>query len=218
MPKPAPPWVCIFAGATGLLVVSMLAILLVRSSSSTSAPSSAFSAAFSDSFDRSSSATELGSNGDRSWTADAGVWGVEAGAAILRNPSTGDNIATIDVAERNHTVNVRIAGLTQCGVVARYQDPLNFLMLTRVNSFAVWNLVEVVDGKEHLLIKIPDSGDHDVDVSLTATDHVVAASVGFKTVRIVHETAPQGTRVGLLSRGEGAAECSWDDFTAQRAN
>lgn len=208
-----------FGGVISVLIVSMLATTLVASCSSTDAPRPAFSPEFTDSFDRASSATDLGSSGDRSWTAAAGVWGVEAGAAVLRRSSgTGENIATIDVTEPNHSVTVRIAGFAQCGVVVRYQDPLNFLLLLRVNPYAVWNVVEVVDGNEHLLFKVPDSGNHDVDVSLTATDHAVAASVGFQTVRIVHDTALRGTRVGLLARGESAAECSWNDLTAQLAN
>jgi hypothetical protein len=200
-----------------MVAISIVAVLVARISNRDVAPTEAFSEVWSDSFDRPSSPSELGVSEGRAWTADKGVWGVEAGAAIVRGSTEGDNIATIDVAVASHTARVRVAGFAQCGVVARYQDPQNFLLLVRVNAFAVWNLIEVVDGKQTMLMKVPDSDRHDLDVSLTATDHVIAASVGFDTVRIVYETALQGTRIGLFSHGEGST-CSWTDLIVERAN
>jgi len=169
-----------------------------------------------DSLESASSTTGRGSNGNGSWTADTGSWGVDAGVAYLRGADDADNIATHDVEAQTQTFEARIGGFGQCGVVVRYQDPLNFVMLYRVNPFFVWNLVEVVDGNETLVTTVLDADQHDVDVSLTASDHVIAASVGFTTVTVVRDTAPHGTRVGLVSRrGERASECSWYDLRVE---
>ncbi len=203
--------------ASGFLVAVIIAVVIWCSGIATRSPESAFATELSDSFDRPASTNGLGSTGEHAWSADAGQWRIEAGAALLQQAADGDSIASIDVQSANHTVKVRVAGLDQCGVVARYQDPQNFLALYRVGPYAVWNLVEVINGEEHLLSSVPDPGHHDLDVSLTATDHVVAAAVGFMTVTLVHETVPQGTRVGILARGDQAKECSWDDLLADRA-
>jgi hypothetical protein len=95
---------------------------------------------------------------------------------------------------------------------------MNFVSMVRVHPSGVWTLFEVVDGNETLLAEVPDENAHDVRVTLTATDHVVAASVGFVSVTVVHDPIPVGTEVGVLARGEGAGQCSWDDVNVQRAN
>jgi len=169
-----------------------------------------------DSLERASSTTGRGTNDNGSWTAHTGSWGVEAGVAFLRGADDADNIATTDVEAQTQTFKARIGGFGQCGVVVRYQDPKNFVMLFRVNPFLVWNLVEVVDGNESLVTTVLDVNQHDVDVSLTASDHVIAASVGFTTVTVVRDTAPRGTRIGIVSRqGERTSECSWYDLSVE---
>jgi hypothetical protein len=207
----------------GVAVVSglgfLLALLLTRDFTPARQPVSAFSPMLSDSFDRPSSDEGLGTTSDGTWIDVSGGWGVDAGIAILRRPAEDrDSIATIGVTVPQVSVSLRVAGLSQCGVIVRYQDPLNYLSMIRVHAFGVWNIYEVVDGNELLLAEVPDENSNDVRVTLTATDHVVAASVGFASVTVVHDPALEGTKVGLVARGEGAGQCSWDDLNVQRAN
>ncbi len=212
-------WMVLLAGVAFVVAVAATFSFVMTRDDKGDETEPAFSLVLFDGFDRPVSDDGLGSNDSGSWTSVAGVWGVEAGVAILRTPvDTGDNLTTFPLADRNQSINLRIAGRSQCGVVVRYVDPLNYVGLIRVNAFAVWNLIEVVNGEENVLAKVPDQDTQNVNIALTATDEVVSASVGLSPVTIVHPLAPKGTKVGFIARGEGAEQCSWDDVTAQRAN
>ena len=212
-------WIVLLAGVAFVIAVAATFSFVMTRDDNGGETKPAFSLALLDSFDRPASDDGLGSNASGTWTTVAGVWGLEAGVAILRTPVTeGDNLTTYQLADRNMSVNLRIAGRSQCGVVVRYVDPLNYVGLVRVNAFAVWNLIQVVNGEETVLSKVPDDDAQNVNVTLTATDGVLSASVGLNTVTLIQSPTPDGTRVGLVARGEGAEQCGWDDVTAQRAN
>lgn len=158
-----------------------------------------------------------GSGSGESWTAADGSWAEEAGVVFVDDAPERGGIVTTDVGELDHTVQLRIGGFGQCGVVGRYQDPTSFVALIRVHPFGVWNLIEVVDGAETILATVPDSNARDLDVSLTVTDRVVKASVGFSTVSLAHDVTARGTRVGFIARGDDSDGCSWYDVRTQQA-
>lgn len=207
-------WAVLLAGIVFVIAVTAtFSILMTRDDNDPATP--AFSLVLIDQFDRPASEDGLGEG----WVSDAGGWAIEAGVALLREPvANGDNLTTYDIGSSGQAVNMKVAGTALCGLVVRYEDAFNYMGLIRVSPFAVWNIVEMVDGKETVIGKVPDEDANNSNVTLTATDSVVSASVGLKTVTIVHESAPAGTRFGLIARNEGAATCSWDDVTAQRAN
>lgn len=201
----------------GALLVAVTATVtwsVTRGSSETPSPSLDASELDVALFDAASGTGGTASGAGKSWTAIDGSWVEEAGIVFLADAPDGDGIVTTDVGEEDHTVQVRIGGLGQCGVVVRYQDPTNFVMMFRVNPYAVWNVVEVVDGAETVLMTVDDVGSHDVDVSLTASDLVIRASVGFSTVSLVYDVAPQGSRIGLIARNEDS--CTWSDVRAEQ--
>lgn len=207
-------WIVLVAGVAFVIAVTAtFSILMTRDDNDAKPP--AFSSVVIDNFDRPASADGLGSG----WRQDAGGWAVEGGFALLRTPVTkGDNLTTYELGGTGQSVNLKVGSRSQCGVTVRYQDPFNYLALVRAAPFAVWNVVEMADGVESIIAKVPDEDAETVSVTITVTDRLLSASVGLKTLTLVRANAPTGTRFGLIARGDDVTACTWDDVTAQRAN
>ena len=177
----------------------------------------AFEDEFTDTFDRPASQDGLGAAPGVGWTDVRGQWGVQGGVAFLPSPDPTLNVTVDDIDTRDVQIAAVVGGDGVCGVTARYLDEDNYLALIRVPGFAVWNVVEVVDGVERVIFKVPDTANPNVAVVLEVGDDIVTAVSDFSRVSVVASPASGGTRVGLIARGGDMDTCTWDDVVVRRA-
>lgn len=180
----------------------------------------AFGALFADNFDRPRNEASLGSaSGDRKWTAADGLWGIDAGKAVVTFPGKETSIAVVgDVPSAS--VSVTLTGKARCGLVARYVDASNYVALERVPAFAVWNVVVVRDGVATVLDKIPDDGGSPAQLRLEVGARVVTAGVGERSVTVTDTAAPvvSSAAVGLIGHDAAVTGCTWDDLWVFKGN
>lgn len=171
---------------------------------------------FSDNFDRADDDVDLNGDGD-DWRSERGGWGTQLGAAFVSFPDGSPNVAVTDVADPSARVQAVVGGQSQCGVVARYVNPENYVGLVRVPGFAVWNVVEVVEGSESVIGEVADVQDHDVPVALTVGDNVIEAEVSGRSATLAFATSLDGTSVGMIAMDERGG-CTWDDVTVRTSS
>lgn len=177
-------------------------------------PAKAYELKFTDDFDRRANETGLGSpRRGLAWTSVQGLWALDAGRATIAFPDADLSIAVIGNLA-NPSVQAQVSGMQRCGVITRYVDPQNYLELVRVPAFAVWNLVEVRNGEEIVLGKLPDVKATTVAVKLTAGRRIVIAEVAGRSVSVV---APSDVRVGAVGfsgHTKEAGGCVFGDLWA----
>jgi hypothetical protein len=98
-------------------------------------PSSAVITYADDTFTRADSAVSLGtSSGGTAWTAQVGTWGISTNQAYCPTPAAGFNVATLPAATSDGVFTATVvfpggATVVECGVLLRYQDISNFVLL-----------------------------------------------------------------------------------------
>ena len=217
---PTSRWWVPFVGAIFVIVIAATFSYFMSEGSEDrngSAAVGAFEDEFTDTFDRPATVDGLGEGPGVGWTDVRGGWGVQGGVAFLPSPDPTMNVTVDDIDTRDVRIAAVVGGDGVCGVTARYLDEDNYLALIRVPGFAVWNVVEVVDGVERVIFKVPDSANPNVAVVLEVGDDIVTAVSDFSRVSVVASPAPGGTRVGLIARGGDMDTCTWDDVVVRRA-
>ncbi len=177
-------------------------------------PQKAFELSFTDDFDRRANTGGLGTahNGP-TWTIASGLWNVDAGRASIAFPAKDRSLAVIGNLSKP-AIMARVSGKQRCGVVARYADPKNFIGLVRVPAYGVWNLVEVRDGKETVLGKLPDVVESTVTVKIETGQRVINAYVGLSTISVAAPSDSLVGAVGLIGYEDAAAQCVFADLWA----
>lgn len=177
---------------------------------------------FSDSFARANSATDLGSDDlGHQWQVDGGAWGIDDEMAYISRVSETPaqfSLATAHVDDTDGVWSATVVGSGVCGLVVRYVDPQNFLVVKRVPLYDLWNIEEVTDGESVRLGYLADPGDGPVQVIIGYRGSSITVSVG----GAVHQpltTAldPSTGAFGLFGEGVTARECRWQDATLARA-
>lgn len=213
-------WVKLLVGAIFVLVVAGGFSYLMSEDPAErgeTIPIGAFTLGATDDFNRPDSVGDLGTGPLGTWTTEGGLWTLQIGVALASFPDPEFNAALVDATVRDVSVSANVGGQGVCGIAVRYADPRNYLALLRVNDFAVWNVVEVVDGVERIIGKVDDVPGANVTVTLEVGPDVVTARVGMGRFTAVASPAQGGTRVGFVARGGDMSSCVWDDVTVRTA-
>lgn len=177
----------------------------------------AFTDQFIDDFERPSSSS-LGRGPGVSWNDEVGTWAIEIGVVYLPDPDPSFNVVTTDAGSPEMSISANVGGGGLCGVTVRYQDPNNYVALLRASGFGVWNIVEVVNGKERSLGTVSDVASTNVTVRLDIGPNLVTAVVGLFRTQLSVDVPLTGTKMGLIARGGAMETCTWDDTVGRLAN
>jgi len=109
-------------------------------------------------------------------------------------------------------VLAKVSGRADCGILARYVDPQNYIALVRAFKYGVWNLVSVEHGTETVLAKLPDVKSAGVTVKLETGHRVVTAYVADQSTTVILPTTTTAAPVGFVAHGGAATACAWDDL------
>jgi hypothetical protein len=152
------------------------------------------------------------------WAAVSGSWAIADNHAVLAQPTTtGDQVSltVIDLGLTDGVVRATIIGARRtCGIVGRYLDTSNYLALSRVPQFGVWNVERVLNGVATRLAVLEDAGDSPVDVQLEFIGDQIVATAGAATVTVTDPSPIAGSRVGLYAKVPLDADCTWAGFSA----
>jgi hypothetical protein len=214
--SPSWSWIVLLLGILFvILVAGSFSYLMTKDDSEVAKalPTTSSTKVFEDNFDRPASADSMGrTRGGALWTSVGGTWGIAAGAAYLPAPAEGNNFALIEVGA-DASSKAQVAGGQACGVVGNYVDPSNHLALVFAPKFGVWNLNQVVNGKNETLASLPDSKDARERIALEVDLPVITITVGLQHVSVVREGLPKGTLAGLYARGLESRTCTFDDVS-----
>jgi hypothetical protein len=213
-----PPWSRVFAAALFVIAVAAGFSYLMSEDSVERGETivGAFTQEFADSFDR-PAADSLGSGPGVTWDAERGTWAIQIGVVHLSKPDPFFNVVTSDAGSSDMSISANVGGNGLCGVTVRYRDPDNYLALLRANGFGVWNIIQVVNGKETSIGTVSDVAATNVDVRLEVGPDLVTASVGLFRTEVAVSAAAGGSKLGLIARGGAMETCTWDDAVGRQA-
>lgn len=215
------------AAVAALVIAGLVALALVgevlnrrRSDTVTGPVVLPAAATVADDFERPSSRDGLGdaTPGGR-WQEVLGGWDIDRGDAYLRSPNSGGllNTALVDLGSADGSVEAVVAGAAVCGVIVRYADPNNFVVLKRVPLFGVWNLEQVRKGVSSRLTFAADSNTPTVTVRLDFRDDDYTVYIGAASVTARGGGRTGGTSIGLYAEGTDARNCRWGSVRGWRA-
>ena len=214
--SPSWSWIVLLLGILFVILVAGSFSYLMTKDDSKAAkaiPASSSTKVIDDNFDRPASADSMGrTRGGALWTSVGGTWGIAAGSAYLPAPVEGNNFALLEVGA-NASSRAQVAGGQACGVVGNYVDPSNHLALVFAPNYGVWNLNQVVNGKNETLASLPDSKDARERIALEVDLPVITITVGLQHVSVVRDGLPKGTLAGLYARGLESRTCTFDDVS-----
>lgn len=172
-----------------------------------------------DGFDR-PGPDELGvADSGRAWRAALGTWGVESGRARLVAPEPGRfrSLAVIELEAPEVSVEVSATSVRPgCGLVFRYQNPLNYWFVAAVPDLATWAVGYVEEGT------VTDVG----NLGVVTTDPGTVIGIQLEGSRIEafvdneraasfdDPTLARETGAGLLAGGNTPGGARWDNFVA----
>ena len=203
-------WLRLFLMALFVIMVSGAFAYLMRNEYLTD-EKGALTVEFGDQFDRPADAKRLGvTPSGREWRSVKGTFGVDGGVAIVSSPSDGSNIAVVGSLEYP-TITARVSGRAACGVVGRFVDESNYVVVRRAPILGFWLLVAVRGGKETVLGQLPDDKSPAATVRLDTASKAVSMIVNGKSVTAIDPSERRSTAVGLFTGENGASNCAWDD-------
>ncbi len=173
---------------------------------------------FFDSFTRPDSLETLGSDEPgRGWDAVRGTWGIQDGAAYISKSFTRAPLMSLAVAEgevSDGVFSAVVGGDGVCGLMVRYVDPKNFVVVKRVPLYRVWNIEEFKNGKSERLGFLVDQTADALQVVVGYRGSSITVSVA-GVVHPVVETSltTSTTAIGLLGEGPTGEQCRWRDAT-----
>ncbi len=177
---------------------------------------------FSDSFARPANPKSLGSDeSGQGWEAVRGTWGIDNDAAYISTlftpePRMSLAVANVDVADG--VFSAIVSGNGVCGLVVRYRDPKNFVMVKRVPLYKVWNIEEFKDGHGERLGFLVDQAADGLQVIVGYRGSSITVSVaGVVHPAVTTSIETSSTAVGLLGEGPTAAQCRWRDAAVASA-
>jgi hypothetical protein len=170
-----------------------------------------------DLFNRADAAT-LGAG----WTAVNGTWGIASSAANKQGNGAGDHqIAIQDQGAADHFVEFKV-GVRESlmGLVFRYTDANNFLIVVANAAAGGWNLYKMVAGVfsaslAHLsdILSGAGNGIHVEAKGTTVRFFQLATGAESATSYTITDAALEtGTKVGLYADDSVTSAARWDDF------
>jgi hypothetical protein len=217
----------VFIGAAALFAGVAGVVLLVRTDGHRAAraarakpPAATVSSAHGvfDSFRRPDSATALGPPDTGSaWYAVSGTWGVRQHQAYVARPAKAQSMAYVDMGGKDGFVQVTVAAVKPgSGLLFRYQNLRNYLLLVAVPKYGTWNLEQVVDGRAQTL--------GNTGVASTRDGTVIAVQLAGPTAEVsINNTRRKSftvsdvrgaTGAGLVAAGDGSGAVRWANFVA----
>lgn len=217
-PRAASSWLAVLLGAVFVIVVTGIFSYVMSEDARERANGeavAAFGGGFTDDFNRPADTEDLVGKQTQDWKSERGGWGVQSGLVYLPAPDPDLNVAVVEANSDSVSVQADVSGFGVCGVVARYSDPENYVGLVRAHGFGVFNIVEVVRGKERIVGTVPDVDDTDVNIGLVVGDDTISARVGFQLRSIAERSPLSGTQAGLIAQKENAGLCLFDNVGLQ---
>lgn len=159
----------------------------------------------------------------RAWRAALGTWGIDRGRARLVAPEGGRfrSVAVIELDGTDVTVEVAATAVRPgCGLVFRYENPLNYWFVSAVPDLATWSIGYVAEGT---VVEVGNLG-----VVSTAAGTVIGVRLegsaiealvdGIQAAAFDDPTLAGATGAGLLAGGNTPAGARWDNFVATAAS
>ncbi len=170
-----------------------------------------------DDFDRDDAAVLGIADSGPSWDAVRGTWAIDHGAAVV-SESNGlgalRNLAILDLGSGDGSVAATITGKAICGVVVRYSDPFNFVILKRVSLVGLWSLEQNVAGATQQLTILDDPATDVVDIRLDFAGEELTAYVGGASATVRTGFNREQTLIGMVAERAESTTCRWDSYRA----